>query len=75
MPSSKVNPATQLLSSALTDLVTEVVESKCQKLSNRERKTLERRIDRAVAVFVEGMQLSPQQKRTQAKRDRLKTRK
>ena len=47
-------PALQLLLATLTDLVVEMVEAKCQTITNRERKTLERRIDRAIRLFVEG---------------------
>ncbi|MDQ3439822.1 MAG: hypothetical protein M3478_05675 [Planctomycetota bacterium] len=44
----------QLLLATLTDLVVEMVEAKCQTVTNRERKTLERRIDKAIRLFVEG---------------------
>jgi len=48
-------PAMQLLLSTLTDLVVEMVEAKCQTITGRERKTLERRIDKAIRLFVQGM--------------------
>jgi hypothetical protein len=53
-PAPADNPALQLLLSTLTDLVVEMVEAKCQTITNRERKTLERRIDKAIRLFVEG---------------------
>lgn len=49
-----MEPALQLLLATLTDLVVEMVEAKCQTITNRERKTLERRIDKAIRLFVEG---------------------
>jgi len=45
----------QLLLSTLTDLVVEMVEAKCQTITGRERKTLERRIDKAIRLFVQGI--------------------
>jgi hypothetical protein len=44
----------QLLMATLSDLVVEMVEAKCAKLNNRDRKTLERRIGKAIRAFVEG---------------------
>jgi hypothetical protein len=62
------DPATALLLTTLTDLVVEMVETKCAKLTARERGTLQRRIGKAVALFVEGMQLSPAQRRAETGR-------
>ena len=53
-PAPAVEANVQLLLSTLTDLVVEMVEAKCQTLTNRERKTLERRIDKALRLFVQG---------------------
>ena len=36
------------------DLVVEMVEKKCATLTNRERKTLERHIEKAIRLFVQG---------------------
>ena len=44
----------QLMLSTLTDLVVDMVEAKCQTITNRERKTLERHIDKAIRSFVQG---------------------
>ena len=46
------DPQAQFLVMSLTNLVTETVEAKCSTLSSRERKTLERRILKAVEMFV-----------------------
>ena len=54
-PDAATEPAMQLLLSTLTDLVVEMVEAKCQTITGRERKTLERRIDKAIRSFVQGM--------------------
>jgi len=54
-PTDATEPAMQLLLSTLTDLVVEMVEAKCQTITGRERKTLERRIDKAIRLFVQGM--------------------
>ena len=53
-PAPATEPALQVLLATLTDLVVEMVEAKCQTITNRERKTLERRIDKAIRLFVEG---------------------
>jgi hypothetical protein len=53
-PAPAVEAGVQLLLSTLTDLVVEMVEAKCQTLTNRERNTLERRIDKALRLFVQG---------------------
>ena len=66
------DPATELLVSTIASVVTEMIEAKCQRLSNRDRGTLERRIRRAVATFVQGMQLSREQQRGEAKREALR---
>jgi len=47
-----LDPQVQFLVMSLTNVVTEAVEAKCQTLSARERKTLERRILKAVQLFV-----------------------
>ena len=49
-----MEPALQLLLATLTDLVVDMVEAKCQTITSRERKTLERRIDKAIRLFVQG---------------------
>ncbi len=49
-----VESQVQLLVATLSDLVVEMVEKKCAKLTNRERKTLERHIEKAIRLFVEG---------------------
>jgi hypothetical protein len=64
--------ATALLTSTLSDLVVEMVEAKCAKITPRERATLERRIDKAVTLFVKGMQLSPAQRRADQEREHLR---
>jgi hypothetical protein len=46
-----LNPQVQFLVMSLTHLVTEMVQAKCQTLNNREKKTLERRILKAVQLF------------------------
>ena len=53
-PAPAVEAGLQLLLSTLTELVVDMVEAKCQTITNRERKTLERRIDKALRLFVEG---------------------
>jgi hypothetical protein len=55
-PAPAAEPAIQLLLATLSDLVVEMVQAKCQTLSNRERKTLERRIGKAIRSFVQGQQ-------------------
>jgi hypothetical protein len=60
--------AADLLTATLTGVVEEMIESKCAKLTARERATLRRRITKAVELFVEGMQLTPAQRRAEAKR-------
>lgn len=64
------DPAAALLIDTLTDLVAEMVEAKCATLSARERGTLQRRIAKAVDLFVKGMQLSPAQRRANEARRR-----
>ena len=49
---TELDPQIQFLVMSLTNVVTEAVEAKCQTLSSRERKTLERRILKAVQLFV-----------------------
>ena len=49
-----VESQVQLLMTTLADLVVEMVEKKCSTITNRERKTLERRIEKALRLFVEG---------------------
>ena len=49
---TSANPQVQFLVMSLTNVVTETVEAKCQTLTPRERKTLERRILKAVQMFV-----------------------
>ena len=49
---TELDPQIQFLVMSLTNVVTEAVEAKCQTLSARERKTLERRILKAVQLFV-----------------------
>ncbi len=49
---SELDPQVQFLVMSLTNVVTDAVEAKCQTLSPRERKTLERRILKAVQLFV-----------------------
>ena len=49
---TQLDPQVQFLVMSLTNVVTEAVEAKCQTLSPRERKTLERRILKAVQLFV-----------------------
>ncbi len=51
-PAAAEEAGIQLLLSTLTDLVVEMVEAKCQTITNRERKTLERRIGKAIRMFV-----------------------
>ena len=46
------DPQVQFLVMSLTNVVTEAVEAKCATLTPRERKTLERRILKAVQMFV-----------------------
>jgi len=46
------DPQVQFLVMSLTNLVAETVEAKCNTLTSRERKTLERRILKAVEMFV-----------------------
>ena len=46
------DPQVQFLVMSLTNVVAEAVEAKCQTLSSRERKTLERRILKSVQLFV-----------------------
>ena len=53
-PAPAAEAGIQLLLSTLTDVVVEMVEAKCQTITNRERKTLERRIDKALRLFVQG---------------------
>ena len=49
---SETNPQVAFLVMSLTNVVSEAVEAKCQTLTPRERKTLERRILKAVQLFV-----------------------
>ena len=49
---NELDPQVQFLVMSLTNVVTEAVEAKCQTLSSRERRTLERRILKAVQLFV-----------------------
>ena len=67
------NAATALLVSTLTDIVAEMVEAKCAKLTARERGALERRIGKTVDVFVSGLPLSREQQRAEAKRASLRS--
>jgi formamidopyrimidine-DNA glycosylase len=57
-PASRAKPAVdaqvQLLMTALTDVVVEMIQAKCKTITNRERQTLERRIEKAIRLFVEG---------------------
>ena len=53
-PAPAMEAGIQLLCSTLTDVVVEMVEAKCQTITGRERKTLERRIDKALRLFIEG---------------------
>jgi hypothetical protein len=46
------DPQVAFLVMSLTNLVAETVEAKCSTLTARERKTLERRILKAVEMFV-----------------------
>jgi hypothetical protein len=46
------DPQVAFLVMSLTNLVAETVEAKCSTLTSRERKTLERRILKAVEMFV-----------------------
>ena len=55
-PAPAVEAGVQLLLSTLTELVVDMVEAKCQTITNRERKTLERRIDKALRLFAQGQQ-------------------
>ena len=55
-PAPAVEAGLQLLLSTLTDVVVDMVEAKCHTITNRERKTLERRIDKAIRLFVQGQQ-------------------
>ncbi len=48
----ETDPQVEFLVMSLTHVVTEAVEAKCQTLTPRERKTLERRILKAVQLFV-----------------------
>jgi hypothetical protein len=68
--SSLTNTAAALLVSTLTDLVAEMIEAKCATLNARERDTLERRIGKAVDLFVQGMQLTPAQRRERERQPR-----
>ena len=52
--SPAVDAQVQLLMTALTDVVIEMIQAKCKTITNRERQTLERRIERAIRLFVEG---------------------
>jgi hypothetical protein len=52
--SPAVDAQVQLLMTALADVVVEMVEAKCKTITNRERQTLERRIEKAIRLFVEG---------------------
>ena len=47
-----MDPQVQFLVMSLTNVVTEAIEAKCATLTPRERKTLERRILKAVQLFV-----------------------
>ena len=49
-----VDAQVQLLMTTLTDVVVEMIEAKCKTITNRERGTLERRIGKAIRLFVEG---------------------
>lgn len=49
-----VDAQVQLLMGALSDLVLEMIEAKCKTITNRERQTLERRIEKAIRLFVQG---------------------
>jgi hypothetical protein len=71
MPNTSNSAASELLITTLTDIVAEMVEAKCQRLTARERGTLQRRIGKTVDVFVKGLQLSPQQRRAEEKRRKL----
>ena len=46
------DPQIQFLVMSLTDLVVQMIEQKCEKLSKRDRGTLQRRILKAVQLFV-----------------------
>ena len=52
--SPAVDAQVQLLMSALTDVVVDMIHAKCKTITNRERQTLERRIEKAIRLFVEG---------------------
>ena len=49
-----VDAQVQLLMTALTDVVVEMIQAKCKTITNRERQTLEWRIEKAIRLFVEG---------------------
>ena len=49
---SEIDPQVQFLVMSLTNVVSEAVQAKCKTLTPRERKTLERRILKAVQLFV-----------------------
>ena len=49
---SELDAQVQFLVMSLTNVVTEAVEAKCQTITPRERRTLERRILKAVQLFV-----------------------
>jgi hypothetical protein len=49
---TEMDPQVQFLVMSLTNVVSEAVEAKCKSLTPRERKTLERRILKAVEMFV-----------------------
>jgi len=53
-------------------LIAEWLEAKCQRLSSRERATLEHRISAAVSTCVQGMQLLREQQREEANRESLR---
>jgi hypothetical protein len=48
---TEMDPQVQFLVMSLTNVVAEAVEAKCASLTPRERKTLERRILKAVQLF------------------------
>jgi hypothetical protein len=52
--SPAIDAQVQLLMSALADVVVDMIQAKCKTITNRERQTLERRIERAIRLFVEG---------------------
>ena len=52
MAKKQTDPQVQFLVMSLTNVVTEAVQAKCEGLTSRERKTLERRILKAVQMFV-----------------------